>query len=153
MDNHAERHDSPRSCRDALSKKCYRIHKSGQNKNKDIRQELEISGIQDVRLKYKQNWSTTSKAWTTPNSQNISSPTNSEEEGIVDAPGNDGNASMPEQVKWPNPWRKMMMMIMMFSNMLDIKFVLGLSTMRNIQIKSHVTNLNYQSFMLVTTLL
>jgi len=26
----------------------------------------------------------------------------------VDAPGNDGNASMPEQVKRPNPWRKMM---------------------------------------------
>jgi hypothetical protein len=31
----------------------------------------------------------------------------------VDAPGNDGDASMPEQVKWPNPWRKMMMMMMM----------------------------------------
>jgi hypothetical protein len=29
----------------------------------------------------------------------------------VDAPGNDGNASMPEQVKRPNPWRKMMMMM------------------------------------------
>jgi hypothetical protein len=25
----------------------------------------------------------------------------------VDAPGNDGNASMPEQIKRPNPWRKM----------------------------------------------
>jgi len=25
--------------------------------------------------------------------------------------GNDGNASMPEQVKRPNPWRKMMMMM------------------------------------------
>ena len=33
--------------------------------------------------------------------------------GVVDAPGNDGNASMPEQVKRPNPWRKMMMMMMM----------------------------------------
>ena len=32
MGNHAERNDSPRSCRDALSKKCYRIHKTGQNK-------------------------------------------------------------------------------------------------------------------------
>jgi hypothetical protein len=30
----------------------------------------------------------------------------------VDAPGKDGNASMPEQVKQPNPWRKMMMMMM-----------------------------------------
>jgi hypothetical protein len=28
----------------------------------------------------------------------------------VDAAGNDGNASMPEQVKRPNPWRKMMVM-------------------------------------------
>ena len=28
MGNHEERHDSPRSCRDALSKKCYGIHKT-----------------------------------------------------------------------------------------------------------------------------
>jgi hypothetical protein len=33
------------------------------------------------------------------------STANLEEE--VDAPGNDGNASMPEQVKRPKPWRKM----------------------------------------------
>ena len=26
----------------------------------------------------------------------------------MDALGNDGNTSMPEQVKQPNPWRKMM---------------------------------------------
>jgi hypothetical protein len=32
-------------------------------------------------------------------------------EEIVDDPGKDGNASMPEQVKRPNPWRKMMMML------------------------------------------
>jgi hypothetical protein len=38
------------------------------------------------------------------------SATNIEGEEIVDAPGKDGNASMPEQVKRPNPWRKMMMM-------------------------------------------
>jgi hypothetical protein len=31
----------------------------------------------------------------------------------VDASGNDGNTSMPEQVKRPNQWRKMMMMMMM----------------------------------------
>ena len=42
------------------------------------------------------------------------SPTNPEEEGIADAQGNDGKASMPEQVKRPNPCRKMMMMMMMF---------------------------------------
>jgi len=31
----------------------------------------------------------------------------------VDASGNDGNASMPERVKRPNPWRKIMMMMTM----------------------------------------
>jgi hypothetical protein len=55
--------------------------------------------------------STTSKEWTTPDSRNTPSHINPGEEGIADAPGNDGNASMPEQVKRPNPWRKMMMII------------------------------------------
>jgi hypothetical protein len=32
------------------------------------------------------------------------STTNLEGEEIVDAPGKDGNTSMPEQVKLPNPW-------------------------------------------------
>ena len=32
--NHDARHDSSRSCRDALSKKCQRIHKTGQNKKR-----------------------------------------------------------------------------------------------------------------------
>jgi len=50
------------------------------------------------------------KEWTTPHSRNTSSTTNLEEEEIVDAPGNDGNVLMLEQVKRPNPWRKMMMM-------------------------------------------
>jgi len=49
------------------------------------------------------------REWTTTDSRNTPSTTNLEEEEIVDAPGNDGNASMPEQVKRPNPWRKMMM--------------------------------------------
>ena len=48
------------------------------------------------------------KEWTTPDCRNTTSTTNLEEEEIVDAPGNDGNASLPEQVKRPNPWRKMM---------------------------------------------
>ena len=74
-----------------------------------IRKELEISGIQDVRSKHKTG-STILKEWTTPDSGNTPSATNLEEE-IVDALGNDGNASMPEQVKRPNPWRKMMMMM------------------------------------------
>jgi len=50
------------------------------------------------------------KEWTTPDSRNTPSTTNLEEEENVDAPGNDGNASIPEQVKRPNPWRKIMMM-------------------------------------------
>jgi hypothetical protein len=50
------------------------------------------------------------KEWTS-DSQNTPSTTNLEEEGIVDAPGNDGNASMPEKIKRPNPWRKMMMLL------------------------------------------
>jgi len=54
--------------------------------------------------------STTLKERTTPDCRNTPSTTNLEEEEIVDAPGNDGNASMPEQIKRPNPSRKMMMM-------------------------------------------
>ena len=48
------------------------------------------------------------KEWTAPDSRNTPSTTNLEEEEIVDALGNDGNASMPEHVKRPNPWWKMM---------------------------------------------
>jgi hypothetical protein len=55
--------------------------------------------------------STILKEWTTPDFQNTPSTTNLEEEENVDAPGNDGSVSMPEQVKRHNPWRKMMMMI------------------------------------------
>jgi len=39
------------------------------------------------------------KEWSIADSRNTPSTTNLEEEEIVDAPGNDGNASMPEQVK------------------------------------------------------
>ena len=47
------------------------------------------------------------KEWTTPDFLNKPSTTNLEEEKIVDALGNNGNVSMPEQVIQPNPWRKM----------------------------------------------
>jgi hypothetical protein len=50
--------------------------------------------------------STILKEWTTPDFKNTLSTTNLEGEGIVDAPGKDENASMPEQVKQPNPWKK-----------------------------------------------
>ena len=72
-----------------------------------IRKELEISGIQDVRLKYKQNWINHLERM----------DNNLVEEEIVDAPGNDVNASMPEQVKRPNPRRKMMLMFSFKPNM------------------------------------
>ena len=41
------------------------------------------------------------KEWTTPESRNTPSAKNLEEEETVEPPGNDGNASMPEQVKRP----------------------------------------------------
>jgi hypothetical protein len=53
------------------------------------------------------------KERTTPGFRNTSSTTNFEGEEIVDDPGNDGSVSMPEQVKRPNPGRKMMMMMLM----------------------------------------
>ena len=53
------------------------------------------------------------KEWTTPDSRNTLSTTNLEEEEIVDAVGNDGNASLPERVIGPNPWRKMMIIIIL----------------------------------------
>jgi len=53
------------------------------------------------------------KEWITTDSRNTSSTTNPEDKEMVDAPGKDGNASMPEQVKRPNPWRKKKKMMMM----------------------------------------
>jgi len=67
-----------------------------------IRKNLEISGIQDVRLKYKQNW--INHLQRMDNTRLLKHALNYKPRG------NDGNASMPEQVKRPNPWRKMMMM-------------------------------------------
>ena len=57
------------------------------------------------------------KEWTTPDCRNL------EEEEFVDDLRNDGNASMPEQVKRPNPWKKKkktMMMMMMMMNKIAI---------------------------------
>jgi len=58
------------------------------------------------------------KEWTTPDFRNTTSTANLEEEEIMDALGNDGNASMPEMVNRPNPWRKMMMMIIIIIKIL-----------------------------------
>jgi hypothetical protein len=56
------------------------------------------------------------KEWTTPYFRKTPSTTNLEEGEIVDVPGKDGKTSMPEQVKRRNPWRKMMMMMIMMMN-------------------------------------
>ena len=82
-------------------------------RNEIIIKELEISGIHDVRTKYKQNWINHLERM--DNTRLPKHALNYEPRGRrdQDAPGNDGNASMPEQVKRPNPWRKMMMMTMM----------------------------------------
>jgi hypothetical protein len=40
--------------------------------------------------------STTLRGWIITDSRSTPSTTNSQDEEIVDAPGNDGNASMPE---------------------------------------------------------
>jgi hypothetical protein len=60
------------------------------------RKELEISGVKDVRAKYKQKWINHLERM---DFRNTPSTTNLEEEEIMDAPGYDSNASMPEQVK------------------------------------------------------
>jgi len=90
-------------------------------RSEDIRQELEISRIQDVRLKYKQNWINHLERMDNtrlPKHALTYKPRGRRDRGlsrkrrIADAPGNDGNASMTEEVKQPNPRRKMMMMMM-----------------------------------------
>ena len=75
-------------------------------RNEVIRKELEISGIQDVKSKYKQNWMNHLEKMDNSDSRNTSSNINLKEEEIMDALRNDGNASMPEQVERPNPWKK-----------------------------------------------
>ena len=81
-----------------------------------IRKELEISGIQEERLKYNQNWINHLERMDNTRLPKHALSYNLEEEEIVDAPGNEGNASMPEQVKRPNPWREIMMMMMMMND-------------------------------------
>jgi len=53
------------------------------------------------------------REWITTDSRNTPSTTNPEDEEMVDAPGNDGNASVPEQVKRSNPWRRRRRVMMM----------------------------------------
>jgi len=62
------------------------------------------------------------KEWTAPDCRNTPSTTNLEDEEIVDAAGSDGNASMPEKVKRPNTWRKMMMIFIKMIHFLLIEY-------------------------------
>ena len=63
--------------------------------------------------------STILKESTTPDFRNTPSTTNLEDEDIVGAPGHDdGNASLPEQVKRLNPWRKIIIFNFSFTNVL-----------------------------------
>jgi hypothetical protein len=77
-----------------------------------IIKELKISGIQDVRSKYKQN--SINHLERMDKTRNTPSTTNLEGEEIVEAPGKDGNTSMPEQVKRPNPWMMIMTLLSFF---------------------------------------
>ena len=74
----------------------------------EVIKKLEIFGIQDVKSKYKQNWMNHLEKMDNSDSRNTPSNINHEEEEIVVDLRNNGNASLPEQVKRPNPWQKMM---------------------------------------------
>jgi len=57
MGNHEERYNSHRSCREMrFLRSVTGYTRLDKIRSEDITQQLEISGIQDVRLKYKQNW-------------------------------------------------------------------------------------------------
>jgi hypothetical protein len=103
--------DSPRSYTDALSKKCYRIHKTRQNKRQIYKKRTRDICNTRCEIQINKTGSTILKEWTTPDFRNKPSTTNLKQEEIVDALGNDGNASMPKQDNRPNPCRKMMMMM------------------------------------------
>jgi len=68
--------------------------------------ELGINGIQMWDSNTNKTGSTMLKEQTTPDPLHTPSTTNNEEEETVDTPRKDGNASMPEQVNWPNPCRR-----------------------------------------------
>jgi hypothetical protein len=74
-------------------KGCTKLDK---RRNEVIRKELNISGIQAVRYKHKQNW--ISHLERMDNTRLPKHALNYKPRGrmIVDAPGKDGNASMPE---------------------------------------------------------
>ena len=64
-----------------------------------------------MRAKYKQNWINHLEKM--DNTRLPKHPLNYKprEKEMVDAPGNNGNVLMPEQVKRHNPWKRKLMMI------------------------------------------
>jgi len=78
-----------------------------------IRKELEISGTQDARSKYKQKW--INHLERLDNTRLPKHALNYKPRGRRDRgrPRKRWHASVPEQVKRPNQWRKMMMMFCM----------------------------------------
>ena len=94
-----------------------------------IRRELEISGIQDVSSKHRQNW--INHLARMDNTRPPKHALNYKPRGRrdLDALGKDGSASFTEQVKRPNPRKKKknkkkkkkkMMMMMMMAKYLDL---------------------------------
>jgi hypothetical protein len=81
-------------------------------RNEVIRKELKISGMQDVISKHKQNWINHIERM--DNTKLSKHALNYKPRGRRDRgpPRKDGNASMMEKVKIPNPWRKKMMIMM-----------------------------------------
>ena len=67
----------------------------------------------------------------------------------MDAPGNDGNASIPEQVKRPNPWRKMMMMMMMIMIMKMMMMIMMICCIRSflVELFLRIAGVSYGRFM------
>jgi len=65
-----------------------------------------MPAIQDKNPNTNKIRSFTLRELKTPDCRNTPSTTKPVDEETVDAPGKDGNASMPEQVKRPNPWRR-----------------------------------------------
>jgi hypothetical protein len=84
-----------------------------------IRKELEISGIQDVRLKYKQNWINHPER--TDNTRLPKHAINYKPRGRRDRgrPRKRWQWVDAGRVKRPNPWRKMMMMTR-FRRLIDL---------------------------------
>ena len=72
-------------------------------RNEVIRKDLEISGTQDVRSKHKQNWIDHLERMDNTRLPKQALKHKPRGRRDRDALGNDCNASMPEQVKRPNP--------------------------------------------------